>query len=341
MEIRLRTLTPLWTGGVNGECTKLRETSILGSLRWWFEAIVRGFGGYACDSVGEVGKKCELDTKKYNEGKDPKELICPSCYVFGTTGWARRFRLEVEGYDKTIVQIATKRLDCARSKDVSWWIRKTVDLNCSVLSGDNVHMKINSYDNNISDILYLILKTIEKMGAIGSHNSYGFGIIKVNYPLGVNIHQTFDFIRGYPEKWYDKKMTRRVKELPSFKNMFKMDFRLLEDIGNKNFGFVLKYTLRQAFKEDSKFKDYVETLFGSKSNRRDKFAGRIFVSNCWKEGDEFIFRVYGFLYGFDEIEQIIEKIKETVENCLKVDIKEKIVIENLDDFKKNIGDRSD
>lgn len=42
MEIRLRTLTPLWTGGVDGTCDLLHVTGIMGSLRWWYEAIVRG-----------------------------------------------------------------------------------------------------------------------------------------------------------------------------------------------------------------------------------------------------------------------------------------------------------
>ena len=65
--VKIRTLTPIWTGGLNRECDKLRETSIIGSLRWWFEAIVRGLGGYACDPVGEVGEKCKLDVEKYKK----------------------------------------------------------------------------------------------------------------------------------------------------------------------------------------------------------------------------------------------------------------------------------
>lgn len=37
MEIKLRTLTPLWTGGVGGTCDRVHETGIIGSLRWWYE----------------------------------------------------------------------------------------------------------------------------------------------------------------------------------------------------------------------------------------------------------------------------------------------------------------
>lgn len=47
--IRIKPLTPLWTGNEKRESKVLRETGILGSLRWWYEAVVRGLGGKACD----------------------------------------------------------------------------------------------------------------------------------------------------------------------------------------------------------------------------------------------------------------------------------------------------
>jgi len=48
VEIRLRTLPPLWTGDLEaGEVDCIHKTGILGSLRWWYEAIVRGLGGSA------------------------------------------------------------------------------------------------------------------------------------------------------------------------------------------------------------------------------------------------------------------------------------------------------
>ncbi len=59
-DIRIKTLTPLWTGGVDGKADRIHETGLLGSLRWWYEAIVRGLGGTACDpSEGECRFKRE------------------------------------------------------------------------------------------------------------------------------------------------------------------------------------------------------------------------------------------------------------------------------------------
>ncbi len=90
LEINLKTLTPLWTGGVEQTCDRLHETGLIGSLRWWYEALVRGLGGYACDPTDEHSKCKEYDPEMGTRS------ICAACYLFGTTGWARLFRLQAE-----------------------------------------------------------------------------------------------------------------------------------------------------------------------------------------------------------------------------------------------------
>ena len=101
--IGIRTLTPIWTGDADGKCTEIKETGIIGSMRWWYEAIVRGLGGYACDPTADG---CKFDTEGYenalNGGNNIKDAIavglkkvCPACQLFGCTGWRRRFRMEI------------------------------------------------------------------------------------------------------------------------------------------------------------------------------------------------------------------------------------------------------
>ena len=99
MKIKINLLTPLWTGGVDRQTDRIRETGILGSLRWWYEAVVRGPGKKACDP----GKgKCSFDARAYNQSKAEDERqrlrdagLCDVCQIFGATGWKRRFRLEI------------------------------------------------------------------------------------------------------------------------------------------------------------------------------------------------------------------------------------------------------
>lgn len=77
--IKIKTLTPLWTGDENGKNTILRETGLIGSLRWWYEIVVKGLGGKACDPT---------DTESEVKCKDEKH--CDVCKLFGCTGWARK-----------------------------------------------------------------------------------------------------------------------------------------------------------------------------------------------------------------------------------------------------------
>ncbi|GIW56876.1 MAG: hypothetical protein KatS3mg082_3280 [Nitrospiraceae bacterium] len=63
---------------------------LLGSIRWWFEVLVRGLGGSACDPTRD-GNRCPDHRKK---ATDPGHH-CVVCELFGCMGWARKFRFEV------------------------------------------------------------------------------------------------------------------------------------------------------------------------------------------------------------------------------------------------------
>jgi len=75
-------LTDIWTGDIDGRPDRLITTGILGSVRWWFEVVVRGLGGSACDPSAKR-KTCQDDKH------------CVVCELFGCTGWARKFRFDV------------------------------------------------------------------------------------------------------------------------------------------------------------------------------------------------------------------------------------------------------
>ena len=90
MEWRLRALTDLWTGDWTGDPQRLIPAGLLGSLRWWFEVLVRGLGGKACDpTVKEV--RCPAKDK----APDDPGHHCVVCELFGCASWARKFRFEV------------------------------------------------------------------------------------------------------------------------------------------------------------------------------------------------------------------------------------------------------
>ncbi|WP_084660570.1 type III-B CRISPR module RAMP protein Cmr1 [Rhodothermus profundi] len=97
---KISSLTPLQTGGVNGRTDRVYETGIMGSLRWWYEVLVRGLGGKACDPTAKE-VRCPQDSSK--KPTDPGHH-CVVCELFGCTGWARKFRLMVVDENGGVIQ---------------------------------------------------------------------------------------------------------------------------------------------------------------------------------------------------------------------------------------------
>ncbi|MER3462954.1 MAG: type III-B CRISPR module RAMP protein Cmr1, partial [Armatimonadota bacterium] len=105
-------LTDIWTGDADGEGERLITTGLLGSIRWWFEVLVRGLGGSACDPSFEDRKKYPRSSRcpdpQVNEPtKDGHH--CVVCQLFGCTGWARKFRFQVLDENGKIKQNQIKK----------------------------------------------------------------------------------------------------------------------------------------------------------------------------------------------------------------------------------------
>lgn len=103
---KLKALTDIWTGGIDkGKADKLYLTGIRGSLRWWYEVLIRGLGKYACDP-NDKDFRCSLnipieDKRKIKNGEYKledyvKTEICPVCYLFGCTGWGGKLIIRIK-----------------------------------------------------------------------------------------------------------------------------------------------------------------------------------------------------------------------------------------------------
>ncbi|OPX77298.1 MAG: hypothetical protein A4E44_00094 [Methanosaeta sp. PtaB.Bin018] len=194
MEIKLRTLTPLWTGGVDRTSDRLHETGLIGSLRWWYEALVRGLGGYACDPTSENRElRCAFDSKAYEkakkEGQSDDEAIraglktvCPVCYVFGCTGWARLFQLRAIEVPMTPLHFRTtlnmnggwlKRIFGGEKDDIE---------NLRVPYGElNLQFTPRRYDEEYARTQFaLALRIAAEYGGLGARLQHGFG--QIAYP---------------------------------------------------------------------------------------------------------------------------------------------------------------
>ncbi len=176
LTVRIRILTPLWTGGIDGTMDRIHETGILGSLRWWYEAIVRGLGGYACDPSEH---KCSFDIDKHRKSTASDERqrlrdagLCDACQVFGATGWRRRFRLTiVEDETQPAWEPRDKALNIRPPERTRGWY---------LLPGrvGTFKLKLEGEEKVIALLACLFL-WLEQHGSLGARPQLGYGAFRI------------------------------------------------------------------------------------------------------------------------------------------------------------------
>jgi len=208
MRISLSTLTPLWTGDVDRDSPTLRETSLIGSLRWWYEGLYRGLGN---DDVCELveGKGCQFDAEAYRRTKDQGieaaieaglQDVCPACRLFGCTGWARRFRMSATALEALPLFFVSNRQMANLTGN---WLIRVFDGHKDTQTDQQGRKKTSFSFNNSSlwskkeftltftplhayqkeDDKYLLaylLHLIVTYGGLGAKVQNGFGQVKIN-----------------------------------------------------------------------------------------------------------------------------------------------------------------
>ncbi len=107
----LKALTDIWTGGVDGKNKRLHLSGIKGSIRWWYEALIRGLNGYACDPND---KGCSFvfnndEQVKNNIQIELNRQICPVCQLFGCTGWSGKVKILITEKNGAIINERLKK----------------------------------------------------------------------------------------------------------------------------------------------------------------------------------------------------------------------------------------
>ena len=354
IKVTFNTLTPIWTGDAWGECNKLKLTGIIGSLRWWFETLVRGMGYKACYSTGD---KCEVEIKNPEDVFNIHEKICPVCYLFGTTGWKSRFSV-VTG-NNTLSKLYNGKVVVKINGGSGWHYE-------SGLMGE-VTFKFQ-YDETIlketfSSILRILLYLISEYGMLGAKTSMGYGVVKFQIK-GNDISVTEDDWKNFEDylQLFDKnkikdlkdKEKKKQEELPSLKDFFFMKFNVTNSIDNvinnvkKFFNYqnrvietkaidkwkeknwcitspVVRKSIREEIKKKFKGNDdlrhflmgNIQKIKALKEKDPTRFSA-IQVSHIYKKNNNLEFRIYGWLPDIKPIngnvDGIIELLTELFEN---------------------------
>ncbi|MBP6472230.1 MAG: type III-B CRISPR module RAMP protein Cmr1 [Chloroflexi bacterium] len=268
MEIKLKTLTPIWTGGVEtGKMDRLNETGIIGSLRWWYEAIVRGLGGSACDPSEH---SCIYDPENPNNG------LCNACQVFGATGWRRRFRLVVQDVQMS-EQPVTRSMKANRSyednrrqtRTSTWYFQNPPQ-------AGQFSIQLQSLQPNFSlEPIQGLIQFVTDWAALGARPQMGFGVMEM----------TSERLGNNPFSSLRLTGNGSASNLPSLKNMFFARIKVENGIDQETFN--LKYDLRRLFAHDKNVRHFVMgTVQG------DRMGSKIFMSRPYADN---LIRVWGWI----------------------------------------------
>ncbi len=157
---------------------RIHETGIIGSLRWWYEAIVRGLGGSACDPTGDG--KCP----------DKRGRYCDVCAVFGATGLKRAFRLEgPEWWNEERGRRLKVKVGRHRNHR-GWFLGRGFmgegELNILPLRWPEVWT-----EEELINSLLLVFALVERWAGVGAKTQQGYGVVAFD-GIDVDVQKALD-----------------------------------------------------------------------------------------------------------------------------------------------------
>jgi len=205
--IEIKVKTPIWTGDVDQKSELPQSSGIIGSLRWWAEAILRSMGKYACDPTDDGRCPKEERNRKY---------YCSACIIFGATGIRRVFRLNISGGKRAFVGGAINVKPSGRNR--GWYLGSGVV--------GEINLGITSLDKDFDESLILLpLVLASNWGGIGAKTQHGYGVVEIEDCPEINFSRFKEAIEKITKKERLSKLKINLRHkssngLPNLKEMF-------------------------------------------------------------------------------------------------------------------------
>ena len=257
VKVTFETITPLWTGDAWGECKEIRPSSLLGSLRFWFETIMyfagvlnkadynKELGRFEKEVKEKAFKNCLKEQIKNLNNNFTSKIKCLknqgipiSSIVFGTTN--RKGLIEIKEIKPLKDYCFGNRLNLPYAIGIKKDTLEIIDFETDAdwknkineYKGRNFKEKLNSAKQEYSFFFFFhpyfygsfqVTFLVEK------------GILEpIFFPL-LNFMDNYGFWGG---KWNIGYGRLRVKEIKRETNWRKSDFKLFDGI-NFNFNDLL------------------------------------------------------------------------------------------------------
>ena len=304
------TLTPIWTGNIDKKSPILKESGLIGSLRSWYETIIRGYGGIACDPTSD--DQCPQKIKGI-------ERHCDVCELFGCTGWAKKIRLIVFGgreFKEGEIRIKLP------GQKFGWLlgsgIMGVIDSNIKVL---RINLGLLETEKEIKNTIWVIMNFMSKWSAIGARHQVGYGVFLFKNETNVDaftsyidkilkrserreaLYQTnlpditefffckINFTKDFPKRWNEIFRDVILKDKESLEKCYQNNFLPISPL--------VRYKLRQLFREEFLNLDERERrmlrhfLLGTVRGVRT--ASKISVSHAYKINNSWELRIWGWI----------------------------------------------
>jgi len=284
IKVTFKTLTPLWTGDAWGESNELKLTGIIGSLRWWFEALVRGMGYKACDSTGD---KCQVEIKNPDDVLNIHKKICSVCYLFGTTGWKSRFSVNVDAENVNLEPVNKFEV---RTRTNNHKVRGKYNYLSRYCDGLFGSFTLNfSFFSDIPEgyicLFVKLLKLLNDYGMIGAKISQGNGVCNIEFK---NNHSYFDINNCLNKNYSDISLKNTANQKDCVDCPKLSDFRFLKiNIGLNNVN--INHIWRKDNNDSKSLRGFdgdIDKLWNDKKFLPVSFHIRDLIRNLWRSGRE-------------------------------------------------------
>lgn len=312
INVDLQTITPLWTGDAWQENTKIRPSSLMGSLRFWFSVYWKSVKNGKTESLNNndvvADSLKELENPKVNhtlnqilkshlrnnnDNKSFDEMIDQSLEelglsvpsrLFGCTGWKSRIAIKIDSYEE--IKVKFNELDFifpfndSTKFNTEFWIKQNLfqNKNSEIILFKNIKMMIRTTEYWWEKYLYDFFDFYkDKLILIGGKLSFSFGFVNIK-------------VEG--DKKEDKRNITDYNNIIRIQKIEKIKYNGQKEVLGYNF----KYFLRKS--EDKNFR---KTFFGEQ-----KIASRIYVSNLLKEDNNSVYLI-NFNNPFDDNEALVEE----------------------------------
>ncbi len=288
IKVKFKTITPLWTGDAWQDNKEIRPSSLIGSLRFWFEVICYFSGICKEDNFRNGRFEKEVDRKKLKEclikeGNSFKTKIkclldqgIPySSIIFGTTNWKSLIRIkEIEYLDDYCFGNKLNLPDRICINKSNYEIKENAD--CPKRSNDNwsvfyfikpyfygnFQVKFEVEEEIIEPIFYPLLTFMDKYGFWGGKWNLGYGRLGVLNNDDNWEKEEFIFL-----KLINSELEEERKNFSDFIQDVN-NFNLLTNINDKKIK-----VLQENMSNNTNLKELIKELIKRKAQERRSFVG--------------------------------------------------------------------